>query len=164
MRFIKKELISRMKEFHLSNKDIKHLILLNEYMSSKEISMLYNEFDFDKTKIENSIKSYRNIVIIFDLIKEDESFLDDWNLFLSKYYPKKDIISRFDNIIVNKDLTNLLLITNKRLIHIDIKKLNEEISRINKQISLYNEKANIDEIVVEDKKGVINSILSAFRK
>ena len=72
-------------------------------------------------------------------MKADKDYGSDWAQFLEKEFPRSEIISKLDNIFLSRDYNRLLLITNKRLMMTDIKRVNEKINNANSRIAEYNE-------------------------
>ena len=158
------DMISAIAEFSSENKNIKQLIMLDDSLRSEDIALLNGEFDFRKDMIDNSIKSYRNLALILKLKKADERYSDEWSLFLSKAFPKKEQSSKFDNAFLGKSGDKILLITNRRLMGIDIKHLNEKVGDINSKIGKYNEELPIEMDSFEHKRGFKDIIKDIFMK
>ena len=131
--------ISRIAEIDASNKNIAKIIVFDKTMKDTDLKMLIEQFDYGQEMVEKSIKLYRNVAIVMALAKKDEPLTTEWKLFLERHFPKKAAASKFDNIFLNKGYDKLLLITNRRLVTVDVKKLNEKITQINYDIAYYNE-------------------------
>ena len=56
------------------------------------------------------------------------------------YFPKKKYLSKLDNVIINKDYSMLLLVTERKLLPENLKNLNQMIFKINKLIKEHNDK------------------------
>lgn len=132
-------MISKIKEISPKNRNINKLVVLEKSVSFSDLMELYNEFDYDKAKIEKSITLYRDIGLVLELRKADESLPSGWKDLIKEAFPKKESISKLDNIFVNNDCSKLLLVTNKRLMKIDIERVNEKIRNINYEVAKYNE-------------------------
>ena len=132
-------MISKIMEIHPKNRNIKKLVILEKSVSFSDLMELYSEFDYDKAKIEKSIGMYRDVGLVLELRKADESLPSGWKDLIREAFPKKEAISKLDNIFVNNDCSKLLLITNKRLMKADIERVNEKIRNINYEIASYNE-------------------------
>jgi len=156
------ELISRIKGLELNKEHIKFLISFNQEISPKTL-MIFNEFGLDKKDIDFFTKNYRNLGIIFNLTKKDEN-TDDWTRFVNVIIPMKKPISRLDNMFISKDFSKALLVTNKRLLKVDVKRLNEKISKINRIISEYNELWEPKEISMLNRKSLFKSIIKVFKQ
>jgi len=133
-----KKMISKIKEI-APKENIKNIVVFDEGVNYTDLMKLYNEFDYDRDKMETSVKIYRNTGLILDLVKTEEEYGAEWKPFLQAAFPTKDTVSKLDNIFVNKEFNKLLLITNKRLMMTDLKRVNKKIEDINYHISEHNE-------------------------
>jgi|SRR3989338_258414 len=157
--------LSRIVEIgHLNSSDTQ-VMVLDKNMPDNDISMLINEFEYSKSMIDESIRIYRNLALIISLAKKDEQMSSEWRLFLEKHFPKKAVASKLDNVFVNKGYNKLLLITNRRLLSVDIKKLNEKITRLNQDILYYNESLGRETRTqpAQEKRKFIDIIRGIFR-
>ena len=125
--------VSQIAEIDASNKNITKVIVFDKSMNDSDIKLLSDEFDYDMGMIDKSTKIYRNVALVMDLVKKEENFSAGWGLFLEKYFPKRES-SKLDNVFYNKSYNKLLLIKNKRLVTIDVKKINKKNIRINNDI------------------------------
>ena len=126
-------------EIDPKEENIRKIIVFDKSVGFDDLMRIYNEFDYDRTKIEKSVRIYRDVGLVLDLKKADENLSAEWKEFLKQAFPKRDTISKLDNIFVSKDYNKILLITNRRLMMTDIKKVNKKIIDINYKIAGYNE-------------------------
>ena len=68
------EMISRIKEFSSVNKNIKQVIIFDQTIKDIDIIKLYNDFELKREKLEQSMKNYRDVGIVLELVKEDADF------------------------------------------------------------------------------------------
>ena len=132
-------MISKVMEIDPKNDNIKKIVVFDKTITETDLIKLYNDFGCDREKITKSIKICRSAGLILDLLKADKDYGSDWAQFLEKEFPRSEIISKLDNIFLSRDYNRLLLITNKRLMMTDIKRVNEKINNANSRIAEYNE-------------------------
>lgn len=155
--------VSRLAEIDASNKNITKIIVFDKSMRDSDIKTLSDEFDYGNEMIDKSTKIYRNVALVMDLVKMDEGLSAEWRLFLEKHFPKREFATKFDNVLYNKSYNKLMLVTNRRLITVDIKKLNEKIMRINNDIAYYNGTLEKEMPKEPEKRTFINIIKGIFR-
>lgn len=97
--------------------------------------MLFNEFNLTKEDINFFIKNYRNFGIIFNLRRKDQKIETSLDRFIYEIFSNKKPTSKFDNTFFSKDYDKVLLVTNRRLLKVDLRKLNKKIDIINDKIS-----------------------------
>jgi len=132
------------------NKDsIDKIILFNKMLNNNETEELKQDFDFNSRDIKNILEGYRNIGLLLNLTKEQNGWNFDWSPFINRVIIKNDIINKLDNVFVSKDFNKILLLTTKRLLKIDIEKLNEKIELINGAIHHYNKKVEKEKKEIE---------------
>ena len=83
--------------------------------------------------------------------------------YLEKHFPKREFATKFDNVFYNKSCNKLMLVTNRRLVAVDVKKLNEKIMRINNDIAYYNGTLEKEMPKEPEKKKFIDIIRGIFR-
>lgn len=130
--------ISKIKELDLNKNFIEKFVIFDASLGVAEMAVMFNEFGFDKDKIESGIKINRDLALIFKLIKEDPYAKDDWQPFINEVLPQKDSFSKLDNIFVGKDFKKILLVTNQRLLRYDLDRLNKKVNETNLKINIYN--------------------------
>jgi len=135
--------VSKIKGVDSINKNISKIIVVNGQTPSKDLAFLHEEFGYDKTTMDRSLKLYRNIALVLDLIKTDTELSNNWMYYLKKHFPSTK--SKLNNILINKDNNKLLLITNRRLVTLDIKRVNEKIVQINSDVDYYNKSLESEE-------------------
>lgn len=156
-------LVSRIAEIDASNKNITKIIVFDKTMKGQDIKMLIEEFDYGQELIDKSVSIYRNVALVMNLVKTKEELLTEWKPFLEKHFPKKAVVSKLDNVFMNKSYNKLLLITNRRLVTVDVKKLNEKIARTNNDIDYYNETLEKEMPKEEEKRTFKDVIKGIFR-
>jgi|TARA_B100001971_G_scaffold210469_1_gene236042 hypothetical protein len=152
-------MISKIAEIDPTNSNLTKIIVLDQ-LQDKDSSILLNEFSCGKDVINTSVRMYRNIALILNLVKTDEG-LNEWNAFIDRHMPKKEKISKLDNIFVSKNYDKLLLVTNRRLVSVDMKNLNDKIKKINTDIEILNDSVE-KEIQPVEKKGFMDTIKGMF--
>ncbi|MFC1705121.1 hypothetical protein ACFLZ6_02225 [Nanoarchaeota archaeon] len=155
------EMISRIREFSSINKNIKQVIMFDQSIKDIDIIKLYNDFGLTREKLEQSMGNYRDAGIILELVKVDEDYKADWNYYIKKFILSEDESSKFDNIMVNKQQNMLFLLTNRRLLRVDMRRLNEKIEAINRDIAVYNEPI-VSQPKDSEKKGLMGTIRKMF--
>ena len=125
-----------------------------------DIIKLYNDFGLAREKMEKSMSNYRDVGIILELLKMDEEYNTDWKYYIDKFILPGTEESKFDNISVSKDRKMLLLLTNRRLLRVDMRRLNNKMGQINRDITIYNEP--MPEKKAEEKKGLMGAIRKIF--
>ena len=133
------EKIARILSVGSSNDNIRKIISFDEGFGDKDEFLLLNDFGFGKSQITKSLGMYRNIALIIDLKKSEEEFTAAWDFFLDDAFPVKSVVSKLDNVFVNKEYNRLMVVTNRRLMMLDLKKVNEKLHSINTDIQIYNE-------------------------
>ncbi|MBW2980208.1 hypothetical protein KY360_02210 [Candidatus Woesearchaeota archaeon] len=154
------EMISRIKEFSSVNKNIKQVIVFDQTIKDIDVIKLYNDFSLTREKLEQSMGNYRDVGVVIELVKMDEEYNTDWKYYINKFIRPGTEPSKFDNILVSKDQGMLLLLTNRRLLRVDMRRLNENIERINRDITIYNEP--IAQPKQPEKKGLMGTIRKIF--
>lgn len=120
-------------------------IILFKYSTKEDAAFLKKEFDFNNKDIRYISEGYRDIGLIFNLTQENIKLNFDWSNFIRRVIIKNDIINKLDNVFVNLDFNKILLLSTKRLLKIDLRKLNEKVSLINEAINRYNKKVSKEE-------------------
>ncbi len=138
------ERISTIKKVELKKGDMQGIIMLDKSLNGTDLKFVDDEFDFYKEDIDRFVANYKNIGVVFKLTPIQGEFLKDWKTFLRAVIKQNYELDKFDNILVNKDGDKALLISNKRLLGLDLKKLNEKIEEINYRIESYNEKIEVE--------------------
>ncbi len=128
---------------------IEKIMFFNKYLDNSDISFLKHEFDFNSNDIKNILEGYRNTGLVINLSQQKDGLSFDWSPFISRVIIKNDIINKLDNVFVNKDSNKVLLVTTKRLLKVDMQKLNEKIEQINKAIYSYNSKVEKEKRQIE---------------
>lgn len=152
-------MVSRIAGIDPTNKNIAKIIVFDEGMSNKDFSILVNEFDYGKEMVDKSISIYRNVGLVLSLVKKDEG-LAEWKTYLDRFFPKKNVITKLDNVFLSKSYDKLLLVTNRRLVTVDVKKINEKIRKINYEIETYND--SIKQEITPERKGFMDVMKKIF--
>ncbi len=155
------EMISRIKEFSSINKNIRQVIIFDQSIQDVDILKLHNEFGLSREKLEKSMSNYRDVGIILELLKADEEFNTDWDYYINKFLLPGTEPSKFDNVLVNNDKSKLLLLTNRRLLRVDMQRMNSKIEQINRDIEVYNEPVT-REAKKQEKLGFMGAIKKIF--
>ena len=152
-------MISKIAEIFPTNTAYTKILVLDR-LKDKDYNALVNEFNYNKDLIDKSVKMYRNIAIILKLEKTDEGPAE-WKAFIDRHLPKKEKVTKLDNIFVSKNYDMLLLITNRRLVTVDLKNLNEKIKKINTDIEILNDTLEKEKPL--EKKKFTDIIKGIFR-
>jgi len=143
-RMVKTSLIKK-----VNKESIDKIILFNKMLSMQDTNELKEDFDFNSRDMKNLTEGYRNIGLVLNLTKEQNGWNFDWSPFINRVIIKNDIINKLDNVFVSKDFNKVMLLTTKRLLKIDIEKLNEKIELINEAIHHYNKKIEKEKKEIE---------------
>ncbi len=163
------EKISTIKKLDLKKDDVQSMIMFNSALSGNDLKFLEEEFDFYKEDIDNFTASYKNIGVVFKLKAIKEGLLKEWKMFLQRVIKKSYDFDRFRNIFVNKTYDKILLVTNKRLLRVDLNKLNEKIEEINYRIESYDDKVmdemeGLAEATKDEHKGIFGRVMEVLRR
>lgn len=163
------ERISTIKKLALKKEDIQSMIMLDIGLNGSDLKFLEDEFDFYKEDIDKFIANYKNLGVVFRLRPIIEEFVKDWKMFIQRVIKKSFEFDKFNNVFVNKGYDKILLISNKRLLKVDLKKLNEKIEEINYRIESYNEKVleemeGLIEATKEEHKGIFSRIVDVLKR
>ncbi|MBU0628130.1 MAG: hypothetical protein KKC75_02995 [Nanoarchaeota archaeon] len=162
------ERVSTIKKVELKKGDMHSMIVLNGNLSGTDLKFLEDEFELYKEDIDSVVSKYKDIGIVFNLTQLQEGYLKDWKTFIREVIRHSEEMDRFKNILLNKSGDKVLLITNKRLIKMDFKNLNEKIEDVNYKIEDYNEKIEIDraesEREMRGNKGLFSRLIEVLRK
>jgi len=153
-------MISKIKEISATNKNIFKILVFDNRAKANDLASLYENFDYSPEYIAKAKKLYRNVAMVFDLKKAHDDYAAEWQTFLEKSFPRTQGFSKLDNIFVNKSFTKLLLITNRRLVTVDMKRINDKIKTINYEIAMYNE--SIQPKSVPERKGFLETVKRIF--
>ena len=138
---------------------IEKIVFFNKYINTDDTHYLKKEFDLNSNNIKHILGGHRNIGLVFELRQEDDVLNFDWSDFINRVIIKNDVASKFDNVYVGKECNKVLLLTTKRLLKIDLGKLNEKIELINDAIHRYNVKIEREKREIEHKLGDIDKIV-----
>ena len=163
------EKISTIKKLELKKEDIQSMIMFDMGLNATDLSFLEEEFDFYKVDIENFTANYKNLGVVFKLIPLKEELNKDWKVFLQKAVKKSYDFDKFNNIFLSKKYDKILLVSNKRLIDVDLKKLNEKIEDINYRIESYDEKITAEmqdlaEATKDEHKGIFSKLAEVLKR
>ena len=151
--------MSKITEIDPTNNTFTQLIVLDQ-IHEKDYSMLVNEFGYGKDRVDASVKMYRNIALVLNLVQKGEGE-KDWKTFVNRHIPKKEKISKLDNTFVSKNCEKVLIVTNRRLVSVDLKNLNEKIRKINTDIEILNDSL-AKEIEPEEKRTFMATLKGMF--
>ena len=163
------ERISTIKKVELKKDNMLSMVMFDRGLKGEDLKFLEDEFDFYKEDIDKFTASYKNIGVVFKLKAINEDMLKDWKMFVQRVIKKSVEFDKFHNIFVSKAYDKVLVVTNKRLLKVDIKKLNEKIENINYRIESYDEKAleemkDVAEATKDEHKGIFSKLIEVFRK
>lgn len=163
------ERISTIKKLELKKGDLHSMILFDRGLNTNDLKFLEDEFGFYKEDIDSFVSNYKNTGVVFELKAIKDEFSKDWAPFIRSAIKKSHGFDKFNNIFVSKGCDKVLLVTNKRLLKIDLSKLNEKIEEINYRIENYNEKAfeemkTLAETTKEEHKGIFSKIIEVLRR
>lgn len=163
------ERISTIKKLELKKEDMLSMVMFDRGMREEDLKFLEEEFDFYKEDADKFTASYKNIGVVFRLKAINEEMLKDWKLFIQKVIKKTAEFDKFHNLFVSKSYDKVLVVTNKRLLNIDLKKLNEKIEEINYRIESYDEKVlvemeNMAKATKDEHKGIFSRVMEVLKK
>ena len=138
------ERISTIKKLELKKEDMQSMIMFDSKLSVNDLKFLEDEFDFYKEDVDKFAANYKNLGVVFKLTPIQKEFLADWKIFLQKVIKKSYEFDKFHNLFVNISYDKILLVTNKRLLKVDLSKLNEKIEDINYRIESFDEKVETE--------------------
>lgn len=163
------ERISTIKKLDLKKEDIQSIIMLDKELRGTDLKFLEDEFDFYKEDANKFVANYKNIGVLFKLTPIQTELLKDWKMFIPKVIRRSYGFDKFSNIFVNNTHNKVLIVSNKRLLRLDLKKLNEKIEEINYRIESHNEKVleemkELAETTKEEHKGIFSRIIEVLRR
>ncbi|MFH1642111.1 MAG: hypothetical protein ABIC04_04375 [Nanoarchaeota archaeon] len=134
----------------ITKDSVDKIILFNKFLKDEELPLLKEEFGLNSNSVKRITSSYRNIGLILTLNQQQACLNFDWSPFINKVIIKNDIINKLDNVFINSDCNRILILTTKRLLKMDIDKLNEKIERVNQAICRYNVKIDKERKEIEN--------------
>ncbi len=163
------ERISSIKKLGLKKEDMQSIIMFDKGLSGSDLKFLEDEFDFYREDIDKFGANYKNLALVFKLMPANKELLTDWKEFIQKVIKRSYDSDKFENVFLNKAYDKILLVTNKRLVEVDLGKLNEKIEEINYRIESYDEKVKVemDEMAEATKgghKGFFGRIMRVLEK
>ncbi len=163
------ERISTIRKLNLKKEDIMSMIMFDRDMMGADLKFLEEEFDFYKEDIDNFAASYKNLGLVFMLKPINEDLLKDWKMFIQRVIKKSADFDKFNNIFASKNYDKILLVTNKRLLDVDLRKLNEKIEEINYRIESFDDKVLVEmedlaEATKADHKGILSRVIDVLKK
>jgi len=141
----------------IDKESIAKIIFFSKNLSIEDSNFLKDEFEFNSNHVNYVLDGYRDIGLVFNL--KGESELNDWSSFISKIIPKNDMLTKFDSVFVGKNFDKLLLLTTKRLLKIDLEKLNEKIDMINESIHRHNIKFEREKKSIEHELKELDKLM-----
>ena len=133
-----KSQISRIKYFNV-NGPLK-ILNFDKGLPVNMLITLWNKFGLNKRDIDDFVSDNKSLGVFLYLSKKDISFSENWKQFIDVSFPKKKYMTKLDNVIINKDYSMLLLITERKLLSENLKNLNQMIFKVNKLIKEHNDK------------------------
>lgn len=163
------ERISTIKKLELKKDYMLSMVMFDRGLNGTDLKFLEEEFDFYKEDIDNFVASYKNIGIVFRLKAIQDGLLKDWKMFIQRVIKKSADFDKFHNIFLSKKYDKVLLVTNKRLLRVDMKKLNEKIEEINYRIESFDEKVldemeDLAEATKSGQKGIFSKVIEVLKR
>ena len=160
------EKISTIKKIELKKEDMLSMVMFDRGMTATDLKFLEEEFGFYKKDADTFTASYKNVGVVFGLKAVNDEMVKDWKLFILKVIQKTTDFDKFHNIFISKNYDKVLLVTNKRLLNIDLKKLNEKIEDVNFRIESYDEKVmnEMEDVPVVKEKGIFGKIVEVLKR
>ncbi|MBI2138845.1 hypothetical protein HYU13_04605 [Candidatus Woesearchaeota archaeon] len=157
------EEVSTVRKLDLKKPDVYSLILLNKMISANDMQFLGIEFGFSGEMIEFFSSNYRTLGIVFKLSPLITESTKSWDPFLKQAFPPQGNFSRFANAFLSKDCTKLLLVTNKRLLKLDLERANEKLMDANFMIEHYNDRLSAaEEQQGAPRKGILQKVMQTL--
>ena len=155
--------ISTARKLGMRKGDVISIIMLDKGLSGSDLKFLEDEFDFYKEDIDKFVSQYKNLGIVFKLNAIEEDCAKDWKGFLIL---RSGEVDRFSNMFAGSNCDKVLLITNKRLLNIDLDNINEKIEEMNFRIEKQNESAlsDIRDMAPASRKGIFGRLIDVLRK
>ncbi|MDA1196772.1 MAG: hypothetical protein O2779_02305 [Nanoarchaeota archaeon] len=142
------------------------MYVFNRMLHDTDKKFLAEEFSFTEQMAQHFVSNYRTIGLVFRLHAVQLDASRDWRPFLKKVFKHSTMPSKFDTIFIGAKDDKLMLVTNKRLLKIDIKHINEQILDVNFRIESCNERI-AQEVSVQDTQnqyeGFLGKIVNAFK-
>ena len=158
--------ISTIKSLALKKTDVYSMYVLNRMMVDSDRRFLADEFKFTPEMAQQFVARYRTIGLVFRLHAVQLDASKDWKHFLKKVFKHSSLPSKFDNVYLNEKGDKLMLVTNKRLLKIDLKHINEQILDVNFRIENCNERIAHEvaaQASEEQEEGFLGKIASVFK-
>ncbi|MBW2989324.1 hypothetical protein KY358_03330 [Candidatus Woesearchaeota archaeon] len=159
--------VSMIKGISLNKECMLSLMMFNSRLSATDMKCLEDDFSLYKEDIDNFAAGYKNIGIIFKLSPRDDTMSRGWKQFVDRVIKKGISSDKLHNLFISKAYDKALLITNKRLLKIDLKMLNEKIDDINYRIESYDqrlsEELEMHEQETEKPKGIFRKVIEVLR-
>jgi hypothetical protein len=156
--------LSTIKKLDMKKESVQSIIMFDRGLKGSDLGFLEEEFDFNKELMSKFVANYKNVGIVFKLNEMQEETSKEWGVFIDRVIRKSSGLSAFDNIFVGKKYDSILLVTNKRLLKLDLGKLNNKIEDINYRIDGFNNKASEEMEKVAEGKGFFSKIVEVLRK
>ncbi|MFH2028773.1 MAG: hypothetical protein ABIJ08_06550 [Nanoarchaeota archaeon] len=135
----------------VDKESIEKIIFFTKNLPNEDFQFLKSEFDFNSNNVNYILGGHRNIGLVFNLNQKSDGLNFDWSPFINRVIIKNDIVNKLDNVFINKEYNKILLMTTKRLLKIDLDRLNEKIDLINTAIDRYNLKIEKERREIELK-------------
>ena len=158
--------ISTIKSVALKKADVYAMYVFNRMLHDTDKNYLAEEFSFTESMAQHFVANYRTIRLVFRLHAVQLDASKDWRHFLKKVFKHSSVPSKFDTVFINKAGDKLMLVTNKRLLKIDLRHVNEQILDVNFRVENCNERI-AHEVAVQDtqnqEEGFLGKIVNAFK-
>ncbi len=160
-------MVSTIKKVDFKKEEIFSFVVLNR-LSPHDQLFLEEEFGLLKEKVDFFVSNYRHIGLVFSLLPIQPEYAKDWAEPLIKGFRDTDELSKFQNVFVSRDALKLLLVTNKRMLKVDLGHINETLMDVNMRIEHTNDKVarefrHLAE-VEKSQKGIFGRMMGALRK
>ncbi len=133
-----KNQISRIKYFN-ANSPLK-ILSFDKSLNVNMLITLWNKFGLNKRDMDGFVSDNKNLGVFLNFSKKDGIYENNWKQFIDLFFPKKKSTGRYNNILVSKDYSMLLIVTERKILLEDLKGLNKMIFRINTSIKEHNDK------------------------
>ena len=160
-------MVSTIKKIDFKKEEIFSFVVLNR-LSPHDQLFLEEEFGLSKEKIDFFVSNYRHIGLVFKLVPIQAEYAKDWAEPLIRGFRDTNEMSKFQNVFVARDAAKMLLVTNKRMLRVDLDTINETLMDVNMRIEHTNDKVakefrHLAE-VERSQRGIFGRMMEALKK
>lgn len=160
-------MVSTIKKIDFKREEIFSFVVLNR-LSPHDQLFLEGEFGLSKEKVDFFVSNYRHIGLVFKLVPIQPEYARDWAEPLIRGFKDTDELSKFQNVFVARDAAKILLVTNKRMLKVDLDTINETLMDVNMRIEHTNDKVEKEfrhlADVEKSQKGIFGRMMEALKK